>query len=449
MLLQAMLAWGQNSTRLDLKNQTKNADFSAFPYFLPPIGSALPLTCLVGQVFFKTNASAGSNLYGCTSANVWTAQAGGSGGSGITALTGDGTATGPGSSLFTLATVTANVGTFGDSTHCASLTVNAKGLVTAASQSTSCPGSGGGSPAGSSGALQYNNAGSFGGVGLGTATQVYHGNSGGVGSFGAVSLTADISGILPKANGGTGTATPGLIQGTNITITGSWPNQTINATGGGGGSPAGTTGDVQTNAGGGNFGVMLLGPSGGLYFSSTGTLDTNCSVIGCLASAAHPTGLWQFDFLNFTAGSQPVAPTSGKAKIWFDSAYQMHTLDPAGNDVLVVNDRTMTISNIATAAGTGATVTCVGVCDGNRGALQLTLGTSQSAGRQFSISWVPAYTTVAPNCNVNLQDNLVWRPFYTWGLSVTVPLQTLDFYLQTTGANGDHGIYVYNCGGGQ
>ena len=38
------------------------------------------------------------------------------------------------------------------------------------------------------------------------------------------------------ANGGTGTATPGLIQGTGITITGAWPDQTINATGGSGNS---------------------------------------------------------------------------------------------------------------------------------------------------------------------------------------------------------------------
>jgi len=38
---------------------------------------------------------------------------------------------------------------------------------------------------------------------------------------------------LPIANGGTGTATPNLTAGTNITITGTWPNQTIFASGGG------------------------------------------------------------------------------------------------------------------------------------------------------------------------------------------------------------------------
>lgn len=58
------------------------------------------------------------------------------------ALTGDVT-TSVGAVATTLATVNANVGTFGDATHCASVTLNGKGLVTAASQSTSCPGSGG------------------------------------------------------------------------------------------------------------------------------------------------------------------------------------------------------------------------------------------------------------------------------------------------------------------
>ena len=52
-------------------------------------------------------------------------------------------------------------------------------------------------------------------------------------------LTTGVTGILPVANGGTGTATPGLVQGTNVTITGTWPNQTINATGGGGGGGGG------------------------------------------------------------------------------------------------------------------------------------------------------------------------------------------------------------------
>jgi hypothetical protein len=35
--------------------------------------------------------------------------------------------------------------------------------------------------------------------------------------------------LLPQANGGTGTATPSIVAGTNVTVSGVWPNQTINA----------------------------------------------------------------------------------------------------------------------------------------------------------------------------------------------------------------------------
>jgi hypothetical protein len=42
---------------------------------------------------------------------------------------------------------------------------------------------------------------------LGTTTQVLHGNAGGAPTFSAVSLTADVSGTLPIANGGTNATT--------------------------------------------------------------------------------------------------------------------------------------------------------------------------------------------------------------------------------------------------
>lgn len=70
--------------------------------------------------------------------------------------------------------------------------------------------------------------------------------SGGVTSFsaGTTGLTPNIatdgtvilSGILNVTHGGTGTSSPGLVAGTNITVTGSWPNQTINSTASGSGS---------------------------------------------------------------------------------------------------------------------------------------------------------------------------------------------------------------------
>ena len=56
------------------------------------------------------------------------------------------------------------------------------------------------------------------------------------GSFSATGAAAwdanhSFSGLLEVAYGGTGTATPALVAGTNVTITGTWPNQTVNSSG--------------------------------------------------------------------------------------------------------------------------------------------------------------------------------------------------------------------------
>ena len=56
----------------------------------------------------------------------------------------------------------------------------------------------------------------LGNTGAGTTTTVLHGNVGGAPSYSAVSLTADVSGTLPAANGGTGVA-----NNAAMTVTGS------------------------------------------------------------------------------------------------------------------------------------------------------------------------------------------------------------------------------------
>lgn len=52
-------------------------------------------------------------------------------------------------------------------------------------------------------------------------------------------LTTGVTGLLPVANGGTGTASPGAIAGSGIAITGTWPTQTI--------STSGATGETWLN----------------------------------------------------------------------------------------------------------------------------------------------------------------------------------------------------------
>ena len=52
-------------------------------------------------------------------------------------------------------------------------------------------------------------------------------------------LTTGVTGTLPIANGGTGTSSPAIVAGTNITVSGTWPNQTINSTASGSGDVVG------------------------------------------------------------------------------------------------------------------------------------------------------------------------------------------------------------------
>lgn len=105
-------------------------------------------------------------------------------------------------------------------------------------------------------------------------------------------LSTGVTGTLPVANGGTGTTTPSLVAGTNVTITGTWPNQTIAATGGGGGS--GTVTDVSVVSANGLAGTVATStstPAITLSTTVTGVVKGN----GTALSAA-------------TAGTDYVAP---------------------------------------------------------------------------------------------------------------------------------------------
>jgi hypothetical protein len=80
-LLLAASCFGQ--TLVDLRTQSKSIDFSALPSTRPvQVGTALPATCQVGQLFFKSDAIAGANLYGCAATNLWSVQSAGSGAGG-------------------------------------------------------------------------------------------------------------------------------------------------------------------------------------------------------------------------------------------------------------------------------------------------------------------------------------------------------------------------------
>ena len=70
----ALASYGQ-TTQINLATQGKNIDFTGAPFTRPmKTGTALPATCSPGDLFFKTDAVAGQNLYACTAVNTWIPQ---------------------------------------------------------------------------------------------------------------------------------------------------------------------------------------------------------------------------------------------------------------------------------------------------------------------------------------------------------------------------------------
>lgn len=130
--------------------------------------------------------TASGSVFGCLSSADWTTFNNKQpAGNYITALTGDGTASGAGSVALTLATVNSNVGSFGSATQAPALTVNGKGLITAVSNTTVTP------AVGSITGL---------GTGVGTALGVNVGTAGSVVVNGGA-LGTPSSGTLSSATG--------------------------------------------------------------------------------------------------------------------------------------------------------------------------------------------------------------------------------------------------------
>jgi len=122
-----------------------------------------------------------------------------------------------------------------------------------------------------------------------TSVNVSGGTTGLTTSGGPVTTsgTITLAGTLAVANGGTGTSTPGLVAGTNITISGSWPNQTINSTASGGVTTIsfGSTGLTPSSA---TSGAVTV--AGTLAVANGGTGQTSASAAFNALSPITTTG---------------------------------------------------------------------------------------------------------------------------------------------------------------
>lgn len=64
-------------TQIDLRLQSRNVDFSAASATKPfRSGTGLPGTCGLGEMYYRLDAAAGMNVYGCTATNSWTLEQG-------------------------------------------------------------------------------------------------------------------------------------------------------------------------------------------------------------------------------------------------------------------------------------------------------------------------------------------------------------------------------------
>lgn len=77
-LLSTSLATAQ--TKVDLSSQSRQVDFSSASFTRPvKLGTTLPASCTLGDLFFKSDAPVGANLFGCVNSDVWAVQTGGVG----------------------------------------------------------------------------------------------------------------------------------------------------------------------------------------------------------------------------------------------------------------------------------------------------------------------------------------------------------------------------------
>jgi hypothetical protein len=111
------------------------------------------------------------------------------------------------------------------------------------------------------------------GVAIGTDVLAPNGSGANLTSLNASSISA---GTLAVARGGTGTSSPSLVGGTNITISGTWPNQTVTAAGGGVTSLNGQTGAI-TNT---DYGAI------GSYIVAYGAVSTGYSAGSTIAGSS-------------------------------------------------------------------------------------------------------------------------------------------------------------------
>lgn len=308
------------------------------------IATTAPLTgggALTGNLTLAIPAATGSVNGYLTSTDWTTFNAKQPAGSYITALTGDGTAAGPGSVAFTLATVNANVGTF------AAVTVNGKGLVTAAANLSGDLTT---SAAVATLATVNSNVGSF---GSSTAIPVFTVNGKGLitaastvvviapaGTLTGATLAAN---VLASSLTSVGTLTGGATgAGFTVALGTSTITGTLGVTNGGNGLATATLGDLRYGSGTNTLAALA---------GSTSATMAVLTQTGNGTVSAAPVWTSTIGTGNVVRATSPtlVTPTIGAATA---TSINGLTLTASTGTFTLANLKTLTVSNTLTFTGT-------------------------------------------------------------------------------------------------
>lgn len=271
----------------------------------------------------------------------------------------------------------------------------------------------------------------------GTSTTVLHGNAGGAPSFGAVSLTADVSGTLPIANGGTNsiaTATAGGIG---------YGTGTAHAY-----TAVGTTGQALISAAAAAPAFGTLGVAGGgtgqtsytvgdiLYASSTSAL----SKLGLgaanqiLAVNSGATGLvWTTSSITFgTTGLTPSTASTGAVTV-------AGTLVPANGGTGVANNNLATVTSSGNFAYTRTLSAATNVTFPTTGTLATLAGTETLTNKTLTTPVISSITNTGTLTLPTSTDTLVGRATTDTLTSKTLTNPTITNYVETLQAVGTVG----------
>jgi len=251
---------------------------------------------------------------------------------------------------------------------------------------------------------------------------------------------AGLSSILAIASGGTGTATPGIVAGTNVTITGTWPNQTVNAS-----VTTATTANTLTTP-------RTLSITGDITWTS-GNFDgsANVTAAATLASTAVTAGSYTNANItvdakgrvtaaaNGTAGSGGTASNSfatiavaGQTSVVAATATDSLTL-VAGSNITITTNATTDAITISSTGGGGGTATIAGLTNYSY--------TATAAQTTFSATYQAPYVDVFIN-GVRMSPSDYTA---TSGTEIVLAVaanagDTVDLVVYTIGSGGSGGI---------